>query len=110
MEKRKGEEGKVRSEEKLIERGVQVRKDEESQGWTAEEHSEGLCLSMAAHLRALFRNAAFLDEAGVQTAETITWTDKSTQVAPRTDELAMQMDDAPERRCAALQMELPDDE
>jgi hypothetical protein len=66
---------------------------------------------MAAHTCALFRSAAFLDEVGIQTDwETMAWTNDSTQVPPKTEETAVQMDSAPERWCAALQMELPNDE
>ena len=110
IEKRRGEEGRMKSEEKLIGGGMQVRKDKLTRRKTADGHGEELCLSMAVHARALFRNAAFFDEAGVQTAEMITRTDESTQVAQRTDELAVQTNTSPERRCAALRMEPPDDE
>ena len=99
----------MKSEEEVAEGGMQVRKDEENQQQTAGGHCRGLCLLMVAHLCALFCSAAFLDKAGVQTAEMITWTDKSTQVAPRTNELAIQMDAAPDCQCATLQMELPED-
>ena len=109
-QRRKGEEDGKKSEE-VAEGGMQVGKDEENQQWTAGGHGEGLCLSMAAHSRALFCSAAFLDEAGVQTdPETTTWSDAGTRIAPRTDETAVQMNTAPEHRCAALQTEPPGDE
>ena len=111
MEKRKGEDCNKKSEEKVTEKGVQVGRDEEDQWRTAEEHGVGLCLSMAAHMRALFCGAAFLDKTGIQTdPETTTWSDAGTQVAPRIAETAVQTNAAPDRRCATLQTEPPDEE
>ena len=102
MEKRKGEEYEMKSEEKVEEGGVYIERDKDNQRRTAEGHGEGLCLSMAAHMHALFCNVAFLDKAGIQTdPETTTWSDAGTQVAPRIDETAVQMDAAPDHRCAA---------
>ena len=49
MEKRKGEDCKKKSEEKVTEKGVQVGRDEEDQWQNAEGHGKGLCLSIAAH-------------------------------------------------------------
>jgi hypothetical protein len=110
-EKKKGEEDEMKSEEKVEEGGVHVERDEENQQRTAGGHGVGLCLTMAAHMCALFRNAALLDEVGVQTDQgATTWTNDSTQVPPKTEETAAQTDSATERWCAALQTEPPDDE
>ena len=79
-----------------FELGMHHGKDEEQKKWLTEGHGAGLCLSMAAHARELFRGAVLLEEAEVQT-ETTTWSDVSTQAAPRTDETASQTKDGPPR-------------
>ena len=71
--------------------GVENGKEEERRKWLTEGHGAGLCLTMAAHARALLRGAVLLEEAETQTdPETTTWNDASTQAAPRTDETASQ--------------------
>ena len=80
-------------------------KEEEQQKWLAEGHSHGLCLSMVAHAHELLRSTVVLEEAEVQT-EMATWSDASTQAAPRTDETATQTNDEPKHWCTAMQTEL----
>jgi hypothetical protein len=50
-------------------------------------------------------------DANIQTDhETTTWSDANTHMAPRTDETAVQTNASPERWCAALQTDPPDNE
>jgi hypothetical protein len=103
--------------------GTQNGKDEERRKWLTEGHGAGLCLSMAAHARALFHGAVLLEEAKTQTdavntvgvdtqitTPILVTADISTQVTPRTDETAVQTNANPERWCAVIQTEPPDDE
>jgi hypothetical protein len=54
--------------------GIQEGKEDEQRKWLTEGHGAGLCLSMAAHARALFRGAVLLEEAQTQTdATSVTW-------------------------------------
>jgi hypothetical protein len=78
--------------------GIQEGKEHKQRKWLTEGHGTGLCLLMVAHARALFRGAIILEEAETQT-----------NAAPTTS-VNIQTNAAPERRCAALQTEPPDDE
>jgi hypothetical protein len=62
-----------------------------------EGHGAGLCLSMAAHVCALFHGTVILEKAKTQT-----------NAAPTTS-VNVQTNAAPECRCAALKTGLPDD-
>ena len=108
-------EGRLEGYELRIQQG----KEDEQRKWLTEGHGDGLCLSMAAHVRELFRGAVLLEEAETQTdkiatanidiqttlapttaidvdTQTIaTAVDASTQVAPGTDETAVQTCDDP---------------
>jgi len=50
--------------------------------WLMEGHSTGLCLSMVAHVCALFRGAVLLEEVETQTDAISTTADLSTQTMP----------------------------
>jgi hypothetical protein len=63
------------------------RKDDFEEGAKLAGHGEGLCILREAHIHKLWQGAILLDEAQVQTdPEMTTWSDTSTQAAPRTDE------------------------
>jgi hypothetical protein len=123
LDQEKGEQACKKGLLEGYELGIQEGKDHERQKWLTEGHGAGLCLSMAAHARALFRGTVILEEAETQTdAVTTTSVDTqttpavtttvnaSTQAAPTTAETTSQTNSTPERRCAALQTEPPDDE
>jgi hypothetical protein len=75
----------------------------ERRSWET-HHGTKCCISVQNHIRELWRGAVLLEEAQVQTdPETTTWSDVSTQAAPKTDEIATQTNDALECRCATLQ-------
>jgi hypothetical protein len=95
MGKEKEETARKNGQLEGYELSVQHGKDEERKKWLMEGHGPGLCLSMAAHARELFRGAVILEEAEVQT-EMATRTDVSTQATPATDETASQTNDTPE--------------
>jgi hypothetical protein len=107
VEKKKYQEGRSEG----ITRGLRAGEYEEQQKWLAEGHGPGLCISKEAHTRELWQGAILLDDAQVQTnPETTTWSNVSTQIAPKANETASQTNNTPEHQCAALQMEPLDNE
>jgi hypothetical protein len=98
LDQEKGEQACKKGLLEGYELGIQEGKEHEQRKWLTEGHGAGLCLSMAAHACALFCGAVILEEAETQT-----------DAAPTTS-VNVQTSPAPDRQCAALQTEPPDDE
>jgi hypothetical protein len=97
LDQEKGEQARKKGLLEGYELGIQEGKEHERRKWLTEGHGTGLCLSMAAHACALFRGTIILEEAETQT-----------DAAPTTS-INVQTSPAPDRQCAALQTEPPDD-
>jgi hypothetical protein len=119
--------------------GIKNGKEEERRKWLTEGHGPGMCVSTQRHMQEIEtsgENAESKEDTwqhgygycvsvedghlmlvtevakamASKEAEPTTQSDVSTQVAPRTDETAVQTNANPERWCAVIQTEPPDNE